>query len=112
MRSDGEEGDTDDRRVEAMVEKGLFEEVASLLSSGLSPECTAMQAIGYKEVLAYLAGDYGLERARELVCRNTRRYAKRQLSWLRRDCRARELDLSLYSADEAAVVIADDWRQS
>ena len=74
-----------DRRVEAMAEAGLFQEVAGLLDSGLSPECTAMQAIGYKEAADYVLGRCSRAEAIEAICRNSRRYAKRQLTWLRRD---------------------------
>lgn len=101
-----------DERVDAMFAAGLVDEVRALVDEGIRESKTASQAIGYKEVLAYLAGEYDLARARELVCRNTRRYAKRQLSWLRRDGRAQEIDLSTMGADEAAAVIAGDWRQS
>ncbi len=72
-----------DRRAKAMFDAGLVEEVKNLLSAGLSPESTAMQAIGYKEVAQYLAGQCTLPEAIDAVCRASRRYAKRQLTWLR-----------------------------
>jgi len=74
-----------DARVDTMLERGLADEVRSLLDSGLTREHTAMQAIGYKEFCAAFAGDCTFEEAAELVKRESRRYAKRQLSWLRRD---------------------------
>ena len=74
-----------DRRVDAMVEAGLFDEVARLAARGLRPDSTAMQAIGYKEPLAALRGEITREEAIEAVKRESRRYAKRQLSWLRRN---------------------------
>ena len=74
-----------DRRVDEMVAAGLFDEVARLLERGLSPDCTAMQAIGYKESAQYLQGGCGAEEAVEEIKRASRRYAKRQLTWLRRD---------------------------
>jgi len=74
-----------DRRVDLMVEKGLFEEVQALLSSGLSDENTAMQAIGYKEAVMALRGEISREDAAELIKQNSRRYAKRQLTWFRRN---------------------------
>ena len=74
-----------DRRVDIMVEQGLFGEVASLLESGLDEGCTAMQAIGYKEPAAFFAGRISREEAIEQIKRESRRYAKRQLTWLRRD---------------------------
>ena len=74
-----------DRRVDEMVAAGLFDEVARLLAAGLSPECTAMQAIGYKEPADCLQGRCSAEEAVEQIKRASRRYAKRQLTWLRRD---------------------------
>lgn len=73
-----------DRRVDMMVEAGLFGEVETLLSSGLDDENTAMQAIGYKEVVQALRGEISREDAVELIKQNSRRYAKRQLTWFRR----------------------------
>ena len=72
-----------DRRARAMFDMGLVEEVRRLLDGGVGPDTTAMQAIGYKEVAAYLAGDCTLDEAVDAVCRASRRYAKRQLTWLR-----------------------------
>ena len=73
------------RRVDAMIEAGLEGEVRSLVSRGLlSAESTAGQAIGYKEMLGYIAGDCSLGDAVEKIKLGTRRYAKRQLTWLRR----------------------------
>lgn len=72
-------------RVDKMVSDGLFDEVKGLLDSGLSPESTAMQAIGYKEPAAYFRGEMSRDEAIELIKLSSRRYAKRQLTWLRRD---------------------------
>ena len=72
-------------RVDIMLENGLLEEIKDLLASGISPTCTAMQAIGYKEYVAYLRGETTLEEATELLKMGSRRYAKRQLSWFRRN---------------------------
>ncbi len=74
-----------DRRVDEMVAAGLFDEVSRLLKDGLSPESTAMQAIGYKESAAYLLGRCSREDAVAQIKLGSRRYAKRQLTWLRRD---------------------------
>jgi tRNA dimethylallyltransferase len=74
-----------DRRVDGMMAGGLLEEVRSLLDMGLSEEHTAMQAIGYKELSAALRGECTVQEAVDAVKRGSRRYAKRQLSWLRRD---------------------------
>lgn len=78
-----------DRRVDEMMENGLYDEVAALLGSGLSPGCTAMQAIGYKEMAAAVAGLVSPEAAAEDVKLRSRQYAKRQLTWLRRNPRIR-----------------------
>ena len=74
-----------DRRVDEMVEQGLFDEVQGLLSSGLSERCTAMQAIGYKEPAMALRGEISREEAIALIKQGSRRYAKRQLTWFGRD---------------------------
>ncbi len=74
-----------DRRAAQMFENGLVDEVRGLLAAGLDGRCTAMQAIGYKETAAYLRGETTLAEAIERVQRESRRYAKRQLTWLRRD---------------------------
>ena len=74
-----------DRRVDRMVEQGLFREVEGLLAAGLSPESTAMQAIGYKEAVRALQGELSREEAVDLIKQSSRRYAKRQLTWFGRD---------------------------
>lgn len=73
-----------DSRVEEMASAGLFEEVAQLLREGVPPDCTAMQAIGYKEAAAALRGDCATQEAIDLIKQNSRRYAKRQITWFRR----------------------------
>lgn len=70
-----------EERVDRMFGQGLLEEVKRLVSSGFGSECKAMRSIGYKEVAAYLAGQTTLEEAVNLIKRDTRRYAKRQLTW-------------------------------
>ena len=74
-----------DRRVEEMAKEGLFEEVEKLLKEGLSANCTAMQAIGYKEAVLALRGEMRREAALALIQQNSRRYAKRQLTWFGRE---------------------------
>ena len=74
-----------DRRVGLMLEQGLIEEIRQLLASGISAKCTAMQAIGYKEFVAALDGHATIEEAADLVRQSSRRYAKRQLTWFRRN---------------------------
>ena len=74
-----------DRRVDAMVEAGLFDEERALLASGVPGDCTAMQAIGYKEAAGAVRGEITEAEAAERIRQESRRYAKRQLTWLRRD---------------------------
>ena len=74
-------------RVKKMLESGLVEEVRSLREMGCTIEHQSMQGIGYKETFLYLDGHIGLNELYEMICRNTRRYAKRQLTWFRRDQR-------------------------
>ena len=73
-----------DLRVDKMASLGLFEEVQALLDADLNPDCTAMQAIGYKEPAMALQGSISREEAIELIKLNSRRYAKRQLTWFGR----------------------------
>lgn len=72
------------KRVDILVEKGLFNEVRSLLEMGLTSDSISMKGIGYKEIISYYNGEYSKDRAIELVKQNTRHYAKRQMTWLRR----------------------------
>ena len=74
-----------DRRVEIMLEMGLVEEIQALLAEGIPETSTAMQAIGYKEFVDALAGRSSLETAVALVQQSSRKYAKRQLTWFRRN---------------------------
>ncbi len=73
------------RRVDIMVADGLIDEVRDLLSRDIDPKCTAMQSIGYKEFYGFLNGESTLEEALETVKQSSRRYAKRQLTWFRRN---------------------------
>ena len=74
-----------DLRVDKMVEEGLIDEIRTLLARGLPRSCTALQAIGYKEFLSAMEGEATLEEAIEEVKLRSRQYAKRQLTWLRRN---------------------------
>ena len=78
-----------DRRVDQMMAGGLVDEVRALLDSGVPDRCTAMQAIGYKEMAAALRGDGDTARAAEEIKLRSRQYAKRQLTWFRRNGDAR-----------------------
>lgn len=74
-----------DRRVEIMLDAGLMEEIHSLLAEGIPEKCTAMQAIGYKEFLGVVHGDLSIADACAQVQQSSRKYAKRQLTWFRRN---------------------------
>ena len=74
-----------DLRVGIMLEMGLIDEIKGLLASGIPEKCTAMQAIGYKEFVAALEGQCTVEQAADQVRQSSRRYAKRQLTWFRRN---------------------------
>lgn len=81
-----------DRRVDAMVEAGLIGEVRSLLDRGFCKGITAPQAIGYKEIVAYLDGTASLDEAIAAIKTATHRYAKRQRTWFRKDSRIHWID--------------------
>lgn len=74
-----------DSRVDTMLETGLLDEIRSLLAEGIPSDCTAMQAIGYKEFISALAGNCSVKEAADLVRQSSRHYAKRQLTWFRRN---------------------------
>ncbi len=84
MRDRQELYDRIDRRVDLLVEMGLEEEIKRLLEMGLTADDISMKGIGYKEIIGYFNGEYDFDEAVRLVKRNTRHYAKRQMTWLRR----------------------------
>lgn len=94
-------------RVDAMMERGLLEEVATLQEQGLAQTTIAKQAIGYAELLDYLNGTRDLPSALEAIKKRSRHYAKRQLSWIKRDGRAQELDMSTFTPEDAANAIVN-----
>jgi tRNA dimethylallyltransferase len=83
-----------DARVDEMLKSGLVQEVDRLLKAGATNKSTSMQAIGYKEIAAALRGEISMETAVDNVKRETRRYAKRQLTWFRRDERINWIEAS------------------
>lgn len=74
-------------RVDAMIENGLVDELKNILDQGFSRELNSLNTVGYRELFDYFDGNYSLDRAKELIKRNSRRYAKRQLTWFRKDSR-------------------------
>lgn len=90
------------RRVDALVEAGLIDEVKKLTGMGLTAEDISMKGIGYKEIIEYLDGETSLEEAVDKIKKNTRHYAKRQLTWFRRYDTINLFDLSAYLNEEDA----------
>jgi tRNA dimethylallyltransferase len=74
-----------EERVDTMLSSGLLEEVQHLLKKGYPPTIKPFHSLGYKQILGYLQGTTSLEEAVEIIKRNTKRYAKRQLTWFRKD---------------------------
>lgn len=74
-----------DRRVDIMIKNGLVDEVKGLLAMGCKRNSTAMQGLGYKEIISYLEGEITLDEAAYIIKRDTRHFAKRQLTWFRRE---------------------------
>lgn len=88
-----------DKRVDDMVEQGLVDEVKKLKDSGCTKDMVSMQGLGYKEILDYLQGEYSLEEALYLLKRDTRHFAKRQITWFKREKDVRWLNLPDYGYD-------------
>ena len=95
-------------RVDLMFEQGLVDEVRGLMDQGLGDALTSMQAIGYKEIIDALRGAITMDEARELIKMRSRRYAKRQLSWFKRDDRIVWFDMDEFTIDE---VVDDIYRR-
>ncbi|NLK75935.1 MAG: tRNA (adenosine(37)-N6)-dimethylallyltransferase MiaA [Clostridiales bacterium] len=88
------------KRVDIMVNKGLVEEVKSLLDKGYSKDLVSMQGLGYKEIIPYLEGKCSLEQAIEILKRDTRHFAKRQITWFKREKDAIWMDKDNYKSEE------------
>lgn len=89
-----------DRRVDLMMEQGLLDEVRYLKERGVRKDSTAMQGLGYKELYAYLEGEYPLDEAVRIIKRDTRHFAKRQLTWFKRERDVIWTDKSVIGQDE------------
>jgi tRNA dimethylallyltransferase len=83
-----------------MIDEGLIDEVKSLVAKGVKKGMTAMDGIGYKELLDYLDGNGSLEDAVELIKKKSRNYAKRQLTWFRREKEVIWLDKTVYASED------------
>ena len=96
-----------DTRVDMMMERGLVDEVIRLRESGVTRDMTSMQGLGYRQISDYLDGRYDLETATEEIKKQTRHFAKRQLTWFRREKNVRWIDISKEdTAEKTAEIIA------
>ena len=93
-----------DRRVDSMMKQGLEAEVRKLQERGLTESHTSMKGIGYKEFFPYFRGEYTLERAVELIKQNSRHYAKRQLTWFRREQDVIWIDKASFDYDDKRIL--------
>ena len=93
-----------DKRVDIMMDAGLIDEIKALKKRGCTRDMVSMQGIGYKEMLKYLDGDYTLEEAVEKVKQESRRFAKRQLTWFRREKDVIWIDKDKYEYDESRIL--------
>lgn len=92
------------KRVDIMVKNGLVEEVKSLLNMGYSKNLVSMQGIGYKEIVLYLEGNITLEEAVEMIKQETRRFAKGQLTWFRREKEVTFINYEDFDFDKEKVL--------
>jgi tRNA dimethylallyltransferase len=95
-------------RAEEMVQRGWTAEVRTLLESGVAAESPAFQAIGYREMVRHIAGELTLEEAIATIVRFTRRYAKRQMTWFRRERDVRWVS-ALKQPDLSMLLTASEW---
>ncbi|MEY8334751.1 tRNA (adenosine(37)-N6)-dimethylallyltransferase MiaA [Lachnospiraceae bacterium 47-T17] len=93
-----------DARVDTMMERGLLAEVKALQDMGCKRDMTAMQGLGYKELFAYLAGECSLEEAVRIIKRDTRHFAKRQLTWFKRERDVTWIDKSAFDYDKEKIL--------
>ena len=93
-----------EKRIDEMLEEGLVKEVLHLKEMGCVREMVSMQGLGYKEILAYLDGEYTLEEAVGILKQDTRRFAKRQLTWFRREQEVIWLNKEAYAYDEEKLL--------
>lgn len=100
------------KRVDIMFEKGLLNECIKLKENGYNSLMQAMQGIGYKEVLMYLENSISLEEATEMIKQGSRNYAKRQLTWFRKDPRAIFLNKDELSDEEIINIITNDIKSN
>lgn len=100
------------KRVDIMIEKGLLEECIKLKEMGYTSDMQSMQGIGYKEILYYLENKISFEDSVNMIKQGSRNYAKRQLTWFRRDKRCIFLDKDVMSEDEILHKVLNDIRNN
>ncbi|MDO4272040.1 MAG: tRNA (adenosine(37)-N6)-dimethylallyltransferase MiaA [Eubacteriales bacterium] len=93
-----------DQRVDEMLARGLVEEVVRLKDMGYHRSMVSMQGLGYKEILAYLEGEYSLEEAVRILKRDTRHFAKRQLTWFRREGEVTWVDKDRFAYNDEKIL--------
>ncbi len=93
------------QRVDQMIDEGLVEEVKELYQADYDRDLIAMQGLGYKELIDYLTGEYDLEEAIRLIKRDTRHFAKRQLTWFKRDDSIHWFDVSEYKIEDLVAEV-------
>lgn len=108
-RDRGELYDRINKRVDVLVEEGLFEEVRALYDMGLTSENISMKGIGYKEIIDHFDGLCSRDEAIDTIKKNTRHYAKKQLTWFRRYDKMKWCNISDFGSDEEAVEEVISW---
>ncbi|WP_026670667.1 tRNA (adenosine(37)-N6)-dimethylallyltransferase MiaA [Butyrivibrio sp. AE3006] len=104
-----------EKRIDKMVEEGLVDEVRDIMAQNIKRDATSMQALGYREMISYLDGEISLDEAIDLLKKNTRHFAKRQLTWFRREKTVTFIDKKEYGRDDDLVLdaivnmIKDRW---
>lgn len=100
------------QRVDLLVEQGLFDEVRRLLEKGLTESDISMKGIGYKEIIGYFDEKYSKEESIDLIKKNTRHLAKRQITWFKRYEDIKWIDISQYEDDNYAIEGMLEWLKS
>ncbi len=103
------------QRINIMIENGLINEVKNLLDNGYDIRMTALQGLGYKEIIRYINNEYSYDEAVRILKRDTRHFAKRQITWFKRDNDINWFNLSQKNAEQAFKEIVDlieEWRNS
>ena len=96
----------EDKLVDEMLENGLVEEVKRLRERGCTRELVSMQGLGYKEILAWLDGETSYEEAVEILKRDTRHFAKRQITWFKRERDVIWINKDAFAYDEKKILEA------